>query len=321
MKSLEDRSSSDAINQAPFIKRFLIYQKERFPFILNGIVISIFSFSAISYSIICRGQTGFILWKDYLIGVFATISLFFLVRIFDEFKDKEDDAKYRKYLPVPRGLISLKELKTIGIIVACLQIAVIALFQPKMLFLYVIVLAYLVLMGVEFFVPKWLKPRQILYITSHMFIIPLVDLYASGLDWLLAESSPHVGLIWFFVVSYMNGIVLEFGRKIRTPHSEEEGVVSYTGMYGTKGGVYIWLGLLFVTMLLAIGACDYADLGLLATLSLSFVFVMCAIPGMLFILKPSDKKSKLIELSSAIWTALMYLILGGIPMIKALLFA
>lgn len=319
MKSSEDKSTLNAINQVSFLKRFLIYQKERFPFILNGIVISIFSFSAISYSIICRGESGFIAWKDYFIGVFATISLFFLVRIFDEFKDKDDDAKYRKYLPVPRGLISLNELKTIGIIVACLQIAVIAIFQPKMFLLYAIVLFYLVLMGFEFFVPKWLKSRQIIYITSHMFIIPLVDLYASGLDWLLAGSAPHFGLIWFFVVSYMNGIVLEFGRKIRTPDSEEEGVVSYTGLYGTKGGVYIWLTLLFTTMLLAIGACNYASFGSLATLSLCLVFVLCAIPGVLFIINPTNKKSKMIELSSAVWTALMYLILGGIPMIKALL--
>lgn len=306
-------------NKLPFFKRFLIYQKERFPFIAHGIMIAAFTFSAISYSRLCRNQKGFIAWSDFVIGVFATITLFFLVRIFDEFKDQEDDAKYRKYLPVPRGLISLSELKTIGWIVGVLQITIISIFQLKMLYLYVIVIAYLLLMAVEFFVPKWLKKRQILYITSHMMIIPLIDVYSSGLDWLVDESQPHWGLVWFFAVSYMNGLVLEFGRKIRTPEQEEEGVVSYTGMYGTKGGVLIWLLLMFATMLLAIGASHYANFSWLAFVVFGFVFLLNSIPGWLFIKQPTVKKSKYIEYASALWTALMYLSLGSIPMLKNLL--
>ena len=100
-------------------------------------------------------------------------------------------------------------LKKKGIIVAILQISAIAIFQFDMLLLYVIVLCYLLLMGVEFFVPEWLKKRQLIYITSHMVIIPLIDIYASGLDWLLDGSKPHWGLAWFFCVSYVNGLVLE----------------------------------------------------------------------------------------------------------------
>lgn len=306
-------------NQQSFIRRFLTYQKERFPFLAHGVMIGAFTFSAVSYSRICRGEDGFIDIGDFLIGVFATITLFFLVRIFDEFKDKEDDAKYRSYLPVPRGLISLKELRVIGWVVGLIQIAVIAIFQWEMLYLYGIVLGYLLLMGVEFFVPEWLKKRQILYITSHMVIIPLIDIYASGLDWLLGGDAPHWGLAWFFAVSYMNGLVLEFGRKIRTPETEEEGVVSYTKMYGTKGGVIIWLLLMLVTLGLAIGATNYANYGWIAILILSVCYLICALPGILFLRRPTKKGSKYIEYAAAGWTALMYLSLGGIPMLTALL--
>ncbi len=306
-------------NDASFFKRFLIYQNERFPFLGHGFMITAFTFSAVSYSRICRGQDGFIPWPDFLIGIFATITLFFLVRVFDEFKDKVDDAKFRKYLPVPRGLISLKELRNIGLIVGVIQIAVIAIFQLEMLYLYVIVLAYLGLMGVEFFVPEWLKKRQLIYITSHMFIIPLIDIYSSGLDWLLGDAEPHWGLAWFFAVSYVNGLVLEFGRKMRTPDKEEEGVVSYTGLYGKKGGPIIWLSLLFLTMLLAMGASHYAGYGLIAYLILAAFFILCSLPGWLFLKNPSEKISKYMEYASAGWTALMYLSLGAIPMLVELL--
>lgn len=305
-------------NQLPFVKRLMIYQKERFPFVAHGLMIASFTFSAASYSMICRDRQGFIPISDFLIGVFATFSLFFLVRIFDEFKDKEDDAKFRSYLPVPRGLISFRELKIMGWIVAVVQILAIGILQSKMILLYSIVLAYLLLMRVEFFVPKWLKAHQLVYITSHMFIIPLIDLYASGLDWLIDNSEPHWGLAWFFAVSYCNGLVLEFGRKIRTPENEEPGVISYTGLYGTKGGVVIWISLLALTMILAMGASHYAGYGLIAYLIFGGFFVICTIPAILFIMHPKNKLSKLIEYSSALWTALMYLALGGIPMLTIL---
>lgn len=306
-------------NQLPLVKRLWIYQSERFPVFGHGLLIASFTFSAVSYSRICRGAAGFIDLKDFLIGVFATVTLFLLVRIFDEFKDQEDDRLYRTYLPVPRGLVSLSELKWLGIIVAGIQLAVIGIFQSQMIMLYLVVLGYLLLMGVEFFIPKWLKRHQMAYITSHMVIIPLVDIYASGLDWRLDGDQMHWGLAWFFGVSYLNGLVLEFGRKIRTPDQEEDGVVSYTGLYGTKGGTASWLVLMLCTMMMAMGASWFAGYSILAYLVLGGFYVICAIPGILFMINPTEKLSKYIEYASALWTMLMYLSLGGIPMVSILI--
>ncbi|MDX1653238.1 MAG: UbiA family prenyltransferase [Brumimicrobium sp.] len=303
-----------------FARRFLIYQKERFPFMKNGLVIAVFTFSAISYSILSRGAEGFIPLSDYLIAVFETVSFFFLVRLFDEEKDKEDDAKYRPYLPVPRGLIRLKELRFISVVVIVLQILVIILFQPGMIFLHFLILGFLLLMRFEFFVPDWLRKRQMAYITSHMLIIPLIDLYASGLDWKLSEEGFHTGLIWFFAVSYFNGLTLEFGRKIRTKDSEEEGVVSYTALFGLRGGPAVWAASMFTTLIMAIGASLFAGFDILSVILLIIFYIGCVLPGLLFIKAPTTRRAKYIESSSALWTLFMYLILGATPMIKQLLF-
>lgn len=302
-----------------FPRRFWIYQKERFPLLGHGLLIAVFTFSAIAYSRICRDQYGFIAWSDYLIGVAATITLFFLVRVFDEFKDREDDARYRSYLPVPRGLMTLHELRRVGLVVAALQIAVIAWWQPRMLPLYVLVIGYLLLMGKEFFVPAWLKARQLLYITSHMVIIPLIDLYSSGLDWRLGHDQPHLGLLFFLAVSYMNGIVLEFGRKLRAPGHEEEGVISYTVLWGTRGGALAWLGTLAITFLIALAAAHFAALSIVVHALLIVAFVGCAVPALCFLRAPTATLSKRIEHASAAWTILMYLSLGGITMLIRLL--
>ena len=107
-----------------FLYRLYIYQKERFPFVGYIFLVGSFSFSAISFSRMCRGADGFIDLQPFLVCVFNTLTLFFLVRIFDEFKDQEDDRAFRKYLPVPRGIITLKELKYIGIFVFILQVVI-----------------------------------------------------------------------------------------------------------------------------------------------------------------------------------------------------
>ncbi len=306
-------------NKASFTKRFYIYQKERFPFLAHGLLILVFTFSAISYSRLCRGETGFINWSDFFIGVFITVTLFFLLRIFDEVKDEKDDMKYRTYLPVPRGLIKLSELKMVGWTVFTLQVAVILLFQIKLIILFTVVMIYLLLMGKEFFIPNWLRQRQMAYNLSHMLIIPLIDLYASGLDWLLEGREPHWGLAWFFATSFVNGMVLEFGRKIRTPEKEEIGVKTYTSIYGTQKAVLIWILFIFTTMVLAIFTSLYADLGMLSIFIFIALFLMCTTPAISFYKNPTVKKSKYIEHFSAIWTIFMYLSIGIIPMLKNLI--
>ena len=45
-----------------------------------------------------------------------------LLRIADEHKDFEEDSKYSSYRPVQRGLVTLRELRTIGIALILLQI-------------------------------------------------------------------------------------------------------------------------------------------------------------------------------------------------------
>lgn len=295
-----------------------MYQKERFPFLAHGILISIFTFSAISYSRICRGAEAFIDLHIYLLTALTTVSMFFMLRISDEFKDREYDAKYRPHLPVPRGLISLSELKKVGFGVFIFILIINAVWLTKMLGLFFIVIAFLALMFKEFFVGKWLNKHIILYVVSHMFIIPLIDIYASGADWLLAGDNAPIGLLFFFAVSFMNGIVLEFGRKIKVAENEEHN--TYSTRYGANKATVIFLIMLFVTYIFSIAASWFAGYGTTGALVLSAIFVVCAIPAILFLKTKTLKLSKLIEVASGLWTAAMYLTLGGLPMVYSLIF-
>ena len=43
-------------------------------------------------------------------------------------------------------------------------------------------------MSAEFFAPERLRTRPLLYLVSHMAIVPLIDLYATACDWMVAGA-------------------------------------------------------------------------------------------------------------------------------------
>lgn len=299
-------------NQGPFFRRFWQYLNERFPLHSHGILIASFSFSAIGYSRLSQNLEGFISWDKYAVAVFNTVTLFFLLRVFDEHKDADDDAKFRTELPVPRGLITLNELKNVAWFVFALQVIITAATFPSMLVLYAIVILYLLLMGKEFFIKNWLKKHPFWYVTSHMLIIPLVDVYASGYDWSLSNSQAPFGLVYFFGVSFLNGVVLEVGRKIRNPSDEKPGVETYSAMLGQTKALLLWVGVLFLTLILALLAADYAHFSNGIKYCLIGYFSLTLIAALRHFKNPSSKTAKGIEIASGIWTILMYLTLGGV---------
>ncbi|HYG16431.1 MAG TPA: UbiA family prenyltransferase [Bacteroidia bacterium] len=306
-------------NYNPFLQRFVIYQRERFPVLAHGLLILAFTFSAVSYSRLCRLTGGFIAWQDFMACFWVTFSSFFLLRVADEFKDREDDALHRKYLPVPRGLISFPELKITAYTVLVLQVVVLLAVQPAMWPFYMAILLFLLLMRYEFFVSAWLKSHYMLYALSHMFIIPVIDMYASGTDWYLGDDNPPTGILYFLVVSYLNGLVIEIGRKLRAPGKEEPGVVSYSSLYGLRNAVLLWLLVISLAGAGCFMAMGYAGIQQVYQYLLLALWLVCCIPAALLLKSPTVKGTKAVEKLSAVWTIMMYLLLGGIPMLISLL--
>lgn len=295
-------------------KRFWIYQKERFPVFSYGLMVLTFAFSAMSYSKFLRGELNFS-FLTLLIGAMTSFGYFFLLRIFDEFKDAEDDAKYRPYRAVPRGLVSFKELKWLAIIIIGLQGILNVVFIPKMLWVWGLVIVYMFIMAKEFFVRDWLRKHPVAYLVSHMMIMPVIDFYTTGLDWNNNGISMPNGLIIFLVVTFLNGVVIEIGRKIRAKDAEEVGVETYSYLWGEKGATITWLCVLFTTFVFANIACFYAGFGSMTFLFLVIFLIVCAFPAFKFLKNREQKYASKLETMAGIWTLGMYLSLGGIPMI------
>jgi 4-hydroxybenzoate polyprenyltransferase len=309
------------------MKRWWIYQKERFPIVKHGLLIAVFSTAAVSYSMLLRQgmlrqgllrETGAQLLGS---GIVASITLFlcFLqLRIADEFKDYAEDAQYRPYRPVPRGLVTLRELGMVAIAAACIQLGLALSMGLPLVLLLCLVWGYMVLMRQEFFVSVWLKSHPLLYLLSHAVIMPFLALYATACDWLASGAAAPSGLAVFLLVSFFNSLTIELGRKIRAPQSEEPGIETYSALWGRKRAAIAWLSASWLMGMTALWAAVLIQF----TLPVASVFLLLlsgsAILVWRFATQPTTAAAKGFEVLSALWTLLIYLSLGIVPWVVRL---
>jgi 4-hydroxybenzoate polyprenyltransferase len=293
--------------------RWWIYQRERFPVLAHGPLIAAFSASAVCYSALVRGADR--VAPVSLAVAFGTAFLFFLqLRIADEFKDFEEDARFRPYRPVPSGLVTLRELGVLGAIAACLQLGLAVGLDARLLPLLLVTLGYLALMSVEFFAGQWLRARPFLYMASHMAIMPLIDFYATACDWLPADAGLLPGLAWFLLISYFNGMVIEIGRKIRAPADEERGVETYSVVWGPRGAVLAWLAAMAVCAAFALAAAREIRFVLPVACVLAVLFGAATAVAALYLRASQPGTGRRFELVSGLWTLAMYLSVGVVPL-------
>ncbi len=297
------------------LERWWAYQRERFPLVGHGVLIAAFSLSAVCFSRLLRNDPGWPAPAGAVVAFLTCFLLFLQLRIADEFKDFEEDSRYRPYRPVPRGLVTLRELGWLGAGTAAVQLALALLLAPALALWLGVVWVYLTLMSREFFVGEWLKRRPVIYMLSHMAIVPLVDFYATACDWVPAQGRPPEGLFWFVAVSYFNGLVIEIGRKLRSPADEEEGVNTYSALWGPRVAVGIWLAAMTVTAACAVLAAQAVNFLIPVAVWLAALLLAAALVARQFLRDQAPGGGKRIEALSGLWTVGMYLSVGAAPLL------
>jgi 4-hydroxybenzoate polyprenyltransferase len=245
----------------------------------------------------------------------TAIGFFFLLRVADEHKDAELDVRARPELPVPRGLVTLGELRRAGAVVALAAVAANALVEPRLLWLLAPASAWAMLMAREFFVPEWLRARPLAYLLSHMVVMPLLFTYLTAADWLAFDAAPPRALGLFLALAFLNGLLVEIGRKLRAPGDERPGVETYTQTWGLRAAFFVWLAVLALAAVLALLAARAAGAGSIATLGLALSALLAAWPAVAFLRGPRTSRAKTTETAAGVWTLASYLLLGLVPVL------
>lgn len=291
-------------------RRWWTYQQERFPLKAHGPLVILFAFAALSFASRLRGAG---MPSLLLVGA-ASLSLlcfFLLLRIADEFKDFAEDATYRPYRAVPRGLVSLPELGVLALLIVAGQVVLAEAVEPRLFGLLAVVVGYVALMTVEFGVGGWLRRHLGWYLLSHMGILPLLACYAAA----FAGAVPVGAMAAFLVASYATGLVIEVGRKLRAPVGEEPGVETYTAAWGTRRAPAVWLGAMTLAGLAAVIAAAQVGAFSFVTALLAVVWSSAAIAAWRFARQPTPPRAQALDLLSAGWTLALYLGLGFGPLV------
>ena len=300
----------------PLAARLREYQAERFPVFKHGALIAAFGTSAVSVSALLREGTPSA--GAMIAAVVALFCFFVQLRVADEHKDHADDVRYRPERPVPRGLISLKELRWVAWGAAGVTLAATWWLDWRLTWLLLAVWGWMALMTKEFFAPAALKAKPLLYMVSHMAVMPLIDLYATATDWLPAGVAPGGahggGLAAFLLLSLANGVSLEIARKAWAPEDEREGVETYSKLWGVKAAGYAAAAAMFAGLVLS--AYVHVETGahpvfLAGLLIVAAIAVFAAID---YAAEGTRKTAQRLELVSGIYVLGNYILLGVGPM-------
>ncbi|MDJ1009656.1 MAG: UbiA family prenyltransferase [Paracoccaceae bacterium] len=287
------------------------YQAERFPLARTVPLLAVFSAASINVSAFLadRPLPG---PPIYLAGFALALILFFQMRVCDEVKDAEDDAKYRPERPIPRGLVSLRTIVLLG--AATVPVAAATALAAGVLPLLLLTWAWLAAMTFEFGVPSWLKTRPLLYLLSHMAIMPLIDLMLTGLEWRLA-GGPAAALWLFLALSFANGVVLELGRKIWAPESERDGVETYSRLWGPVPAVIAWGAAILIAYALLAGI--GRALGLLLPFALvgGLAAAAALLAEGLYAKTPAPRTQANVDKAAGLWVLVCYGSAGFLPLL------
>lgn len=293
------------------LHRFWIYQSERFPLKKTVPLLLVFSAASICVSARLAGR-DLPDWPAFIVGFVLAMALFFQMRVCDEFKDAEDDRLYRPERPIPRGLITPRELLVAGLLTLPVAAFAAWMWHPPVFWFLAVVWVWLAAMTAEFGVPSWLKARPVLYLLSHMAIMPLIDLLLTSIEWLPAgRAAPTIWL--FLALSFVNGCVLEIGRKLWAPENEIKGVDTYSGLWGARKAALIWLCCVLLSFALLVGTGFATGVGWATLLIGGGALAASALAARSYMGAPTSKAQERMDTVSGLWVFFCYATAGFLP--------
>lgn len=293
------------LNNASFFFRFHSYLKERFPYV-NGVLFFIlfltsFVFAHYTFS----SEIPLELGGKTILFFISIYFFFFHLRMFDEHKDYEIDCINHPKRILQSGIITLKNLRIIGIIGICMQAIISFILGGNTVFvIWIITFAYSLLMAKEFFIGEFLNKKLILYAVSHMIVTPMMVVWMGSMS---IYKMPSIDFFLIPLLSFFSGMAFEISRKIRAPENEKETIQTYSQILGYKKACLSSLACLLIAGILLSYITYYLQVSPIYYGIIWGAYLLCSLSFFSFMKNPTEKGAKKVELSSSMYMLLAYL--------------
>ena len=293
--------------------RFWTYLQERFPLPAHGPLVLAFAGGVACASAALRGAQG-PGWGPVTVAFVVALGAFFQLRVADEWKDADEDRRFRPERPVPRGLITLRELTAGALAVAAVQIGACLWLDARLLLPLAAIWAFGALMTVEFGARDWLSRRPFATLATHAPIVPLIDFFSVSCDVLGNGAGYPPGTAWLVGVSLFGGTVVEVGRKVWASADERPGVPTYSGAWGRRRALLVWAGAVALSLACGLGVLAHVGArGLMVGLGIGAALVVAAGVGALW--GDGAGRGRVVEVAAGLWTLGLYGVLGPLALV------
>jgi 4-hydroxybenzoate polyprenyltransferase len=276
--STEDAATPDARDMRGSVVRVLAFLVERFPPVPQLVLMAVLFVAATLMSgvLLPESLTGSLGDVDVAkaIAGFAGALLFIVrLRVYDDVKDADTDRIENPTRPIPRGLVSIRELDVAGVVILLVEAALIASVGSLTFILWAIAAAWSILMRVEFFVSEWLDRHPATFAISHMMVLGMIygALLAMGIDARGGDTDALALLteplaLYAMLAATSIGIGFEWGRKFEryyAPHGERAwtlwilwpslGAIGFTALVRDTYPTWSIMALVVVTIATIVG--------------------------------------------------------------------
>jgi len=171
---------------------------------------------------------------------------FFLLkqRVIDEFRDEKHDLKNFPNRPLPKGLISKKQLIILGLPVFLLELILVSLLGFYNIYFFILI--YTFFMAREFFIPSWLDRHFTIYFLIHEMIFLLFGIYFISV---INRFTPPISIKFLLIIFALIAapVNIEIIRKF-SPRFDSKGMPvadTYSSVWGRKNTLIILTALSF----------------------------------------------------------------------------
>lgn len=298
--------ATDALT-LPFHRRLKLYLDERFPLSTHAVVVFAFFFSNyfLAERLVHPGNA--VLGWRAIAGMVAVLLSFFLLRIFDEFKDYSRDVIAHPDRVVSRGIMPLSELRLMGWGVVGVLGLCNAFLGWQVFATYLLVITFALLMFKEFFVGEWLNRHIVLYALSHQVFTPLLCLYVYSIAAFQAGGTWHAVFWLQLAMGAGTGLGWEMSRKVRMPEDEHPQIDTYSKHFGPMGASTMAYAVLVSGAVCASFAGIQAGFPGYAFGLLGLGWIVATVGFVRFWLKPTPKGAKGLDNWAAVLMLLCYI--------------
>lgn len=180
------------------------------------------------------------LFKNALLFISIT-SFYFKLRLYDEIKDYELDVIINPKRPLPRGLLSHRDMYLGMIVCISIELSIFSIQGINGLASILITICYSLIMFKEFFIKNIIRPHLTTYAILHTIVTSLLSfsIFSFFSQKSFLDIINNKDCLFFAIANWMLFNLFEFGRKTFAPSEERKDIDTYSSLFGKEGAVLL----------------------------------------------------------------------------------